>query len=438
MQKLLISFLVLCASLSAQTSVAASLTEGDRKLEDTPTHALNPVVQWNRILLVIVRTPGAQPVTVHSTRSFAILHAAIYDAVNAIDRRHKPYLVTVPQVSPSASQEAAAAAAAHEVLVELYPAFKTTLDGELQQSLAQIADGKDKTDGIAAGLAVADRILALRSNDGSNAQPIPYVFGTAPGDYQSTPPNFPPQPQFTHWSHVTPFALNRPNQFRPGPPPKLTSDEYTDAFNEIKILGIANSTTATADEALTGRFWNGAIQNYWNEITQTASQVHNLRTAENARLFALLNLSLADGVIAFYDTKYTYNFWRPVTAIRAAATDDNPETLADPGWLPEVGKTAPDPSYPGAHAVISAAAAEVLRSFFGRDHFDFDVTSEVLPGAVRSFPSFSAAAEEATLSRIFAGQHFRFDLTTGNRLGREVADSVIDNLLGAPERDEVR
>jgi hypothetical protein len=440
MQQLLISFLVLCASLSAQTSVAhaASLTESDRKLEDTPTHALNPVVQWNRILLVIVRTPGAQPVTVHSTRSFAILHAAIYDAVNAIDRRHKPYLVTVTGVSPNASQEAAAAAAAHEVLVELNPAFKTTLDGELQQSLAQIADGKDKTDGIAAGLAVADRILALRSNDGSNAQPIPYVFGTVPGDYQSTPPNFPPQPQFTHWSHVTPFALNRPNQFRPGPPPKLTSDEYTDAFNEIKSMGIANSTNATADEALTGRFWNGAIQNYWNEITQTASQAHNLGTAENARLFALLNLSLADGVIAFYDAKYTYNFWRPVTAIRAAATDDNPETLADPGWLPEVGKTAPDPSYPGAHAVISAAAAEVLRSFFGRDHFDFDVTSEVLPGAVRSFPSFSAAAEEATLSRIFSGQHFRFDLTTGNRLGREVADSVIDNLLGAPERDEVR
>jgi hypothetical protein len=440
MQKHLIGFLFLCANLSAQASVAhaASLAEGDQKLGNTPIHALNPVVQWNRILLGIVRTPGAQPVTVHSTRSFAIMHAVIYDAVNAIDRRHKPYLVTMRGVSPNASQEAAAAAAAHEVLVELYPAFKTTLDGELQQSLAQIADGKDKTDGIAAGLAVADRILALRSNDGSNAQPIPYVFGTAPGDYQSTPPNFPPQPQFTHWSHVTPFALNRPNQFRPGPPPKLTSDEYTDALNEIKILGIANSTTATADEALTGRFWNGAIQNYWNEITQTASQVHNLRTAENARLFALLNLSLADGVIAFYDTKYTYNFWRPVTAIRAAATDDNPETLTDPDWLPEVGKTAPDPSYPGAHAVISAAAAEVLRSFFGKDHFDFDVTSEVLPGAVRSFPSFSAAAEEATLSRIFAGQHFRFDLTTGNRLGREVADSVIDNLLGAPERDEVR
>ncbi|MCU1341649.1 MAG: hypothetical protein JWN92_1072 [Candidatus Acidoferrum typicum] len=440
MKKLLISFLLLCASLSAQAGVAhtASLAERDPKPEDAPAHALNPVIQWNKTLLIIVRTPGAQPATVHSTRNFAIMHAAIYDAVNAIDEKHKPYLVTLPEVSRNASQEAAAASAAHEVLVRLYPAFKAQLDVELQQSLAEIADGKEKTEGIAIGLAVADQILALRSNDGSDAPPIPYVFGTAPGDYQSTPPNFPPQPQFTHWSRVTPFALNRANQFRPGPPPKLTSDEYTDAFNEIESLGIENSTTATADEALTGRFWNGAIQNYWNEITQTASQARNLKTADSARLFALLNFSLADSVIAFYDAKYTYNFWRPVTAIRAASTDDNPETLANPGWTPQAVKTAPDPSYPGAHAVISDAAAEVLRSFFGRDRFDLDVTSEVLPGTVRSFTSFSAAAEEATLSRIFAGQHFRFDLTTGNRLGHEVADSVIDNLLRTRQRDEDR
>jgi hypothetical protein len=390
------------------------------------------------MLLVIVRTPGAQPATMHSTRSFAILHAAIYDAVNAIDQRHKPYLVTLTDVSPNASQEAAAAAAAHEVLIALYPTFKASLDAALQQSLVQIADGKGKTQGIAIGLAVADRILALRSNDGANAPQIPYIFGPAPGDYQSTPPNFPPQPQLTQWPHVTPFALSRANQFRPGPPPKLTGDEYTDAFNEIESLGIENSTTATADEALTGRFWNGAIQNYWNEITQTASQTHNLRTADSARLFALLNLSLADGVIAFYDAKYTYNFWRPITAIRAAGTDGNPETLANPGWLPEVGKTAPDPSYPGAHAVLSAAAAEVLRSFFRKDLFDFDVTSEVLPGVMRSFQSFSAAAEEATLSRIFAGQHFRFDLTAGSRLGRDVADTVVDNFLTAREKDEAR
>jgi hypothetical protein len=397
--------------------------------KDSSSQQANEVVQWNRALLVIVRTPGAQPATVHPTRSFAIMHAAIYDAVNAIDRKHRPYLVRLSGVPRDSSQEAAAAAAAHEVLVALYPAFKAALDTQLQQSLAQIPDGNGKAEGILIGLDVADRILAARGNDGSNAPSIPYVFGTAPGDYQSTPPNFAPQPQFTHWSHVTPFTLQRAKQFRPVPPPALTSDAYGDAFNQIKSLGIANSTTATADEALTGRFWNGAIQNYWNEIAQTLSLARGLTTAQNARLFALLNLSLADDVIAFYDAKYTYNFWRPVTAIRAADPGVNPETVADPNWLPEVGKTAPDPSYPGAHGVISASAAEVLISFFGKDSAEFNVTSEVLPGVERFFTSISAAAEEATLSRIFGGQHFRFDLTAGQRLGREVADYVLDNFL---------
>ena len=397
--------------------------------QDSSSQQVNPVIQWNRELLVIVRTPGAQSPTMHPTRSFAIMHAAIYDAVDAIDKTHRPYLVHVSGVPRDASQEAAAAAAAHEVLVALYPAFKASLDAQLQQSLAQIPDDKGKTEGVLIGQSVADSILAARSNDGSSAQPIPYVFGTAPGDYQSTPPNFAPQPQFTHWSRVTPFALEHANQFRPGPPPTLASETYGDVFNQVKSLGIANSTTATADEALTGRFWNGAIQNYWNEIAQTLSLAHGLTTAQNARLFALLNLSLADDVIAFYDAKYVYNLWRPVTAIRAADPAINPETIADPNWLPEVGKTAPDPSYPGAHAVISASGAEVLISFFGRDHADFNVTSEVLAGVTRSFTSISAAAEEATLSRIFAGQHFRSDLTTGQRLGREVADFVVDNFL---------
>jgi hypothetical protein len=398
------------------------------------TNPVSHVVQWNRTLLVIVRTPGAQPATIHPTRSFAIMHAAVYDAVNAIDGTHKPYLVRL-SASHFASQEAAAAAAAHEVLVTLYPNFQAPLDAQLQQALAQLPNG-GKAEGISIGKTVGDRILALRANDGSNAQPVPYFFGSAPGDYQSTPPNFPKQPQFTHWSRVTPFALEAPDQFRPGGPPKLTGDRYSDAFDQVKSLGIAGSTTATADEALTGRFWNGAIQNYWNEIAQTASLGHDLTTAENARLFALLNLSLADGVIAFYDAKYTYNFWRPVTAIRAAATDGNPDTEADPNWLPEVGNTTPDPSYPGAHAVISAAGAEVLISFFHKDHFEFNVTSEVMPGVDRSFTSFRAAAEEATLSRIFAGVHFLFDLTTGQRLGSDVADFVVDNFLTSRDRDD--
>ena len=391
--------------------------------------AVNPVVEWNRTLLVIVRTHGAQPATIHPTRSFALMHAAIYDAVNSIDRTHQPYLVDLPRASRSASQDAAAAAAAHEVLSQLYTNFQSILDAQLQQELAQIPDGSAKTDGIAIGQGVADLILDLRSNDGSSAPPVHYVFGKAPGDYQSTPPNFPSQPQFTHWAAVTPFALDQANQFRPGPPPPLDSDTYADAFNEVKTFGITNGTASSVDQALTGRFWNGAIQNYWNEITQTAALAHNLTTAQSARLFALLNLAVADSVIAFYDAKYTYNFWRPITAIRNASTVINPETSPDPNWLPEVGNTTPDPSYPGAHAVISAAASSVLISFLKDNHFDFNVTSEVLPGVERSFHTFSDAAQEATLSRIFAGVHFRFDLTVGHQLGGDVADFVLDKLL---------
>jgi hypothetical protein len=425
------AFAILGVGLSvlAGSSYGAAANDEHQELLDSSAQPVNPVVQWNRTLLVIVRTPKAQPATIHPTRSFAIMHAAIYDAVNAIDRTHKPYLVHLTGVSRFASQDAAADAAAHAVLVTLYPNFQTTLDTQLQQLLVQIPDGADKAEGIRIGQTVADRTLALRSNDGSANAPIPFTFGTAPGDFQSTPPNFPKQPQFTSWSHVTPFALERANQFRPGPPPALTSDTYSDVFNEVKSLGIAGSTTATPDQALTGRFWNGAIQNYWNEIAQTAAVAHDLTTAQNARLFALLNLAIADDVIAFYDAKYTYNFWRPATAIREAASDGNPKTLPDPNWLPEVGNTTPDPSYPGAHAVISASGACVLISFFRGNHFDFTVTSEVLPGVDRSFTSFSAAAEEATLSRIFAGVHFRSDLTTGQRLGRQVADFVVDNFF---------
>jgi hypothetical protein len=425
----LIILLSLLTSAQGNRSYGASFEDEPDVRADASAQLANQVVQWNRTLLAILRTPGAQPATVHPTRSYAIMHAAIYDAVNAIDRTHTPYGVHLTGVPRSASQDAAAAAAAHQVLVTLYPHFQALLDAQLLQALTQIPDSPQKAAGISIGQTVADRILALRSHDGANATLIPYVFGDAPGDYQSTPPNFPKQPQFTHWSRVTPFALESANQFRPGPPPALTSDTYTESFNAVKALGIVNGTASSPDEALTGRFWNGAIQNYWNEIAQTAAVAHDLTTAQSARLFALLNLTLADGVIAFYDAKYTYNFWRPVTAIRAADTDSNPDTLVDPNWLPEVINTAPDPSYPGAHAVISAGGAAVLIAFFEEDEFALTVTSEVLPGVERSFDSLSAAADEATLSRIFAGAHFRFDLTAGQQLGRDVADLVVDTLL---------
>ena len=428
MAKSLITLVLLCASLSARVTGSPNATADD---EGNPgassAHSVNPVIEWNRTLLAIVRTAGGQPPTIHSTRSFAILHATVYDAVNNIDGIFSPYLVRLPDVSRRASRPAAADQAAHDVLVALYPAFQATLDAELQQDLAQIADGENKSDGITVGQAVATQILSLRSSDGSGITPPPFVPGNQPGGYQLTPPNF-AAADFTQWPKVTPFALARADEFRPGPPPELTSDEYTSVFDEVKSLGFIHSTTRTSEQTLIGTFWNGNIQDFWNEIAQTAALRHHLNLAQSARLFALLNISLADTAIAFFDAKYTYRFWRPVTAIQMAGSDGNPSTEPNPTWLPLTTKTAPDPSYPGAHSAISAAGAEVLRFFFGK-RFTFDVTSESLAGVTRHFSGFSAAAEEAGLSRIYAGQHFRSDHIAGKRLGRQVAESVDETIL---------
>jgi hypothetical protein len=214
------------------------------------------------------------------------------------------------------------------------------------------------------GQAVASQLLAARSADGANVTPPPYVPGNQPGDYQLTPPNFAPA-DFTQWPQVTPFALERADEFRPGPPPALISALYTEVFNEVKSLGFINSTTRTAEQTEIGQFWNGNIQDFWNEIAQTAALQRHLNLERSARLFALLNISLADTTIGFFEAKYTYNFWRPVTAIRLADTDGNPQTEPNPTWLPLPTKTAPDPSYPGAHSAISKAGATVLSFYFG-------------------------------------------------------------------------
>jgi membrane-associated phospholipid phosphatase len=426
MPKTLLTLALMCASLQAQVA-GASLPANAEPSAVSSAPSVNPVIEWNRTLLAIVRTAGAQPPTIHSTRSFAILHASIFDAVNNIDGSYSPYLVRLSNVSRRASQPAAADQAAHDVLGALYPASQTTLDAELQQDLAQIPEGQDKTEGVAVGQTVAAQILAFRGTDGASVTPPPFIPGTQPGEYQFTPPNFAPA-DFTQWPQVTPFALARADEFRPGPPPQLTSDEYTEVFNEVKSLGLITSKTRTSEQTLIGNFWNGNIQDFWNEIAQTAALGHHLGLAHSARLFALLNISLADSTIALFEAKYTYRFWRPVTAIELAGDDGNPNTNPDPNWLPLPTKTAPDPSYPGAHSTISFAGAEVLKLYFG-DRFTFDVTSQSLQGAKRHFTSFSAAAQEAGLSRIYAGQHFRTDHIAGKRLGKKVAESIVETTL---------
>jgi len=406
------------------TMASANTTNALRRAESG-----QPVIDWNQILLSIVNTPGAQPANIQPTRNFAIVDAAIYDAVDAIDRTHQPYLIAI-RGPRGASATAAADAAAHTALVGLYPAEQSVLDADYVTELAKVADGTAKDQGVKLGEQVASDLLAIRANDGSSITPPPFVPGTAPGDFNpalTQPPNF-PTPVFTTWGQVTPFVLDSGNQFRPAPPPALTSPAYAAAINEVQSLGSATSSTRTPEQTQIGKFWAPPIQNFWNQIAEEVAAAHHSDLPTTARLFAALNLSFADSAIAFYDAKYTYRLWRPVTAIRLAGTDGNPATIADSNWLPLAGNTPSDPSYPGAHSTISAAGADVLAGFFG-DHQSFAVTSPALPGVTRSFDSFSAAATEAGLSRIYAGVHTRLDHVAGLTLGHDVANFVLHNAL---------
>ena len=389
------------------------------------------VIQWNQTLLQLLQTPGAQPATVHPTRSLAITQLAVYDAVNAIEGCNAPYLRGHP-APRAASPDAAAAAAAHTVLLALFPSQQPMIDSKYQDSLSQIGGGAHVRQGIRVGTDAAEAILAARANDGSAATPPPFTPQAGPGEYQLTPPSF-QQPMFTHWAAVRPFALRTGDQFRPPAPPSVTSSRYTADFNEVKSLGQMNSAARTAEQTQIGQFWGAApVQNVWNQIAQTAGMAHQNTLAQNARMFAMLDTSVADGVIALYDSKYAYHRWRPVTAVQAADNDGNPDTAGDPAWTP-LATTALDPSYAGAHAEISASAATALRAFFGSDRQDLSLTNATLPGVTRSFSSFSQAADEASVSRIYAGQHFRYDEDAGQALGGQVGDFVSTHILGPVE-----
>ena len=383
------------------------------------------VVAWNQELLHIVQTPGAQPGTIHATRSFAILHAAIYDSVVSITKEDPPYLVSV-KADPGARADAAAAQAGHDVLAALYPKFQAELDTQLAAEMAAIPDGAVKQQGVQVGTDVATQVLALRAGDGSAATPPAFTAGDQPGDYRPTPPAF-AAPVFTGWAQVKPFVLDKASQFRPKAPPAVTSVAYANALNEVKSLGQDTSTTRTADETVAAKFWAGPIWNTWNEIADKAVLAHNTNLETTSRLFAVLNLTFADSVIAFYDAKYHYTIWRPVTAIRLGDTIGNMDIVGDPTWSP-LATTPADPSYPGAHSVISEAGATVLSSFFGNDG-QVDVTSDVLPGITRVFNSYEAVATEAGLSRIFAGVHTRIDHKAGLDLGRDVAGFVLRSAM---------
>ena len=384
------------------------------------------VVTWNQELIKILGIPGEQPATVHPTRSFALLQAAEYDAVNSITRHDRPYLFSV-RAPRDARPDAAADQAAHDVLAALYPSMRGELGGLLHAELAKIPGGHGRNDGTEVGAAVARHLLGLRAHDGSAATPPPFVSGNLPGDYRPTPPDF-PAPVFTGWGKVTPFVLENGRQFRPAAPPPVTSAAYAAALNEVKSKGRDISRTRTKDQTAEAVFWASApIWNTWNQVAQGLVVRDGRPGASLERttaLFASLDFALADAAITMYNAKYHYAVWRPVTAIRLANTIHNPAIRRDRHWNP-LAVTAPDPSYPGAHSTISEAAATVLSAFDGfRVHLAI-----TLNGVTRTFGSFQAAANEAGLSRIFAGQHTRLDHQAGERLGGQVAAFVLAHFL---------
>jgi PAP2 superfamily len=415
---------VLLASVAIAPLAAARPLRHDRATRArTAVDQPDQVIRWNQELQTLLVAPGAQPAAIHPTRTLAITQIAVYDAINGIAGGGQP-LLTDLHAPRSASPDAAGAAAARTVLDSLLPSQRPAIEAFFAGSLAQIGTGQQVDRGIRFGDEVATAVLAARANDGAETTPVPFMPGTGPGEYQLTPPAFAPA-GFTQTQHVTPFVIPSAGEFRPPAPPALTSARYATDFSEVHSLGELNSTTRTADQTAIGRFWGAApVWIVWNQIADQAGVGFGNTITENARLLALLDTTLADGAIALYDAKYAYHRWRPITAI-TASNQGNPNTTADPGWLP-LANTANDPSYPGAHADFSQAAATVLRDFFATDAFSFSLTNPTV-AITRTFDSFSGAADEASESRILAGQHFRYDEAAGQELGGRVADFVVGN-----------
>ena len=383
------------------------------------------VIEWSNVAFEAAGG-AAEGHPVLASRIEAMMHIAIHDALNAIVPVYEQY--SYHQQNALADPFAAAVSAAHTVLKGSWPDSGQMLDSSLSVSLSNIPDGPAKTEGIALGIASGNAILALRAGDGAYQNPVaPPAVPTIPGVYVTVPP-------FTFeyvpfWGAIPVFSLQAQDQFRPSPPPDLNSPAYTRDFNEVKEVGELNSTVRTADQTAYGNWWYEFVDIGWNRIGRIQATEHNTGLYSTARMFALLNMAMADAYIACWNAKYFYNFWRPYTAIRAAATDGNDKTTADPNWEPLL-PTPPIPDYPSGHCVGANAAASVLAYFYG-NHSPFSMTTTTaLPaGAVRSFETFKQAADENADSRVRIGIHFRTACNVGQAMGDKVGKWTVNNHL---------
>jgi len=390
--------------------------------------APDPVLEWIGIMNTTVIAGGSSPLV--SSRVVALVSASVFDAVNGIDPRFRPLHVK-PNAPHHASQRAAAIQAAYAILLDLYPAQTGTLTTQRNASLAALAlteNANSVAAGITWGQTVADAIWSWRLTDGNAPPPPPFegvlgIAGTpaAVGVWRPTPllnaSGAGPQ-----YASMTPWLLTRPSQFRLPPPLALNSPEYAADLNELKVMGVFSGSGRTPDESELALFWAGNTPLYWNRIAAQLAAARQLSLTENAHLFALLNVTMADAAIACWDGKYRYVFWRPITAIRAGLTPAD----ADPTWVPWLdffpAGTPAHPEYPSGHSTVSGSAAFILAAAFG-DNTAFSVTSDVRPGT-RSFSSFSDAVAEIADARVFGGIHFRTSCVRANTLGRAVADYV--------------
>jgi hypothetical protein len=418
-------WLVACAAVLLLTPLAATSTA----TAATTAAAGDPTVisDWNALA---VTTFSGDPTKLpqETPLYMGFVQAAVYDAVVGIDGRYKPYRFHA-RAPHGTSAQAAAVAAAHKVLVTYSPYAQTTLDAAYATSLAQIPDGKAKTRGVAFGTLAADNLIAMRTTDGRNA-PVLFTEPPGPGIWRPTPPAF--LSMAVPWmGAVTPMLVRSGAQFgEPGPPPALTSARYTRDFAEVKALGSETSTARTPEQTSTALFFSGNAAAQFNAALRDQMTVRHPDIVDAARMFAAVDMSEADAIIAVWHAKYLYGFWRPITAIRLADTDGNPATAADPGWTPLL-TTPPYPDYVSGYSGLTGAFTRALEDTLDTRHLQLTLISTAVPGAVRNYDSGRALRNDVVDARVWLGIHFRSADTGGVEMGQRVADWALDHYFGA-------
>jgi hypothetical protein len=385
----------------------------------------NVIIDWDEKAIAAVAPLASAPSPYSpyaAYRMMGIVHAAMFDAVNSIERRHRPYLVQL-SADPATSKEAAAAAAAAAVLGSIDAKTAGDMKVALAGYLASIPDGAAKPEGVKLGEAVAAKVLEARANDGSNA-PDDYRPRTTPGVYVPTPIMRAPM-----WPRVKPFAMASPSQFRPGPPIALDSKEWATDFNEIKDSGGHKSAQRTAQQTETARFWLVSGPVAYHPFLRQLVTAKQMGVVESARFMALAGIAINDALIAVLDAKYHYNFWRPVTAIRNGDIDGNPATDREPTWQP-IADTPMHPEYPCAHCILSGSVAGVVKAALGTvDIPEIAVTSPTAPGVTHRWTNMTAFTDEVANARIWAGFHYRFSTRVGTGMGLSIGEYVAKSVM---------